>query len=83
MANTARYLELRADALVEPDDDDRVADRVGAKYGSACGPTTSPHHAPQQPHGLRDIGQQGLLGGHRRLDWECRCDHTMHHTKGV
>ena len=34
MANTARYLELRADALVEPDDDDRVADRVGAKYGS-------------------------------------------------
>ena len=34
LANTARYLELRADALVEPDDDYRFADRVGAKYGS-------------------------------------------------
>jgi PPOX class probable F420-dependent enzyme len=34
VANTARYLELRADALVEPDDDYRVADKVGAKYGS-------------------------------------------------
>jgi PPOX class probable F420-dependent enzyme len=34
VANTFRYLELRADALVEPDDDYRFADRVGAKYGS-------------------------------------------------
>ena len=34
LANPARYLELRADALVEPDDDYRFADRVGAKYGS-------------------------------------------------
>jgi PPOX class probable F420-dependent enzyme len=34
LANTARYLELRADALVEPDDDYRFADKVGAKYGS-------------------------------------------------
>jgi PPOX class probable F420-dependent enzyme len=34
VANTYRYLELRADALVEPDDDYRFADKVGAKYGS-------------------------------------------------
>ena len=34
LANTYRYLELRADALVEPDDDYRFADMVGAKYGS-------------------------------------------------
>jgi len=34
VANTYRYLELRADALVEPDDDYRFADRVGAKYDS-------------------------------------------------
>jgi PPOX class probable F420-dependent enzyme len=34
LANTYRYLELRADALVEPDDDYRFADRVGAKYDS-------------------------------------------------
>ena len=34
LADTRRYLELRADALVEPDDDYRFADRVGAKYGS-------------------------------------------------
>jgi PPOX class probable F420-dependent enzyme len=35
VANPARYLELRADALVEPDDDYRFADKVGAKYGGA------------------------------------------------
>jgi PPOX class probable F420-dependent enzyme len=34
VANTFRYLELRADALVEPDDDYRFAEQVGAKYGS-------------------------------------------------
>ena len=34
VANTYRYLELRADALVEPDDDYRFADKVGAKYES-------------------------------------------------
>jgi PPOX class probable F420-dependent enzyme len=34
LANTFRYLELRADALVEPDDDYRFADQVGAKYDS-------------------------------------------------
>jgi PPOX class probable F420-dependent enzyme len=34
VANTFRYLELRADALVEPDDDYRFADQVGAKYDS-------------------------------------------------
>lgn len=32
-ANPARYLELRGDATVEPDDDYAFADRVGAKYG--------------------------------------------------
>ena len=34
-ANSARYLELRGDATVEPDDDYVFADRVGAKYGGA------------------------------------------------
>jgi PPOX class probable F420-dependent enzyme len=34
LANTYRYLELRADALVEPDDEYRFADKVGAKYDS-------------------------------------------------
>jgi PPOX class probable F420-dependent enzyme len=34
LANTYRYLELRAEALVEPDDDYRFADQVGAKYDS-------------------------------------------------
>ena len=28
-----RYLELRGDAELEPDDDYEFADRVGAKYG--------------------------------------------------
>ena len=30
--NTFRYLELRADALIEPDGEYLVADRVGEKY---------------------------------------------------
>jgi PPOX class probable F420-dependent enzyme len=34
LANTFRYLEFRADALVEPDDDYVFADKVGAKYGA-------------------------------------------------
>lgn len=32
-ANPARYLEVRGDATLEPDDDYAFADRVGAKYG--------------------------------------------------
>jgi PPOX class probable F420-dependent enzyme len=32
-ANTARYLELRGDAKIAPDDDYAFADQVGAKYG--------------------------------------------------
>lgn len=32
-ANPARYLELRGNAKVEPDDDYSFADKVGAKYG--------------------------------------------------
>jgi len=32
-ANPARYLEVRGDATVEPDDDYVFADKVGAKYG--------------------------------------------------
>jgi PPOX class probable F420-dependent enzyme len=32
-ANPARYLEVRGDARIEPDDDYAFADRVGAKYG--------------------------------------------------
>ena len=34
LANPYRYLELRGDAEVLPDDDYSFADRVGAKYGS-------------------------------------------------
>jgi PPOX class probable F420-dependent enzyme len=30
-----RYLEIRGDATIEPDDDYAFADRVGAKYGGA------------------------------------------------
>jgi PPOX class probable F420-dependent enzyme len=32
-ANPMRYLELRGDASIEPDDDYAFADQVGAKYG--------------------------------------------------
>ena len=32
-ANPARYLEVRGDATVTPDDDYAFADQVGAKYG--------------------------------------------------
>ena len=32
-ANPARYLELRGDAAIEPDDDYKFATRLGAKYG--------------------------------------------------
>lgn len=31
--NTLRYLEVRGDARIEPDDDYEFATRVGAKYG--------------------------------------------------
>lgn len=34
LTNPYRYLELRGDAEVEPDDDYAFADRVGAKYGA-------------------------------------------------
>jgi PPOX class probable F420-dependent enzyme len=34
-ANPGRYLEIRGDVRIEPDDDYAFADRVGAKYGGA------------------------------------------------
>jgi PPOX class probable F420-dependent enzyme len=34
VANTFRYLELRSNAVVAPDDDYAFADQVGAKYGA-------------------------------------------------
>jgi PPOX class probable F420-dependent enzyme len=34
LANPYRYLEIRADARVEPDHDYQFADKVGAKYNS-------------------------------------------------
>src|ERR1700691_5931165 len=34
LANPYRYLELRGDAEISPDDDYVFADKVGAKYGS-------------------------------------------------
>jgi PPOX class probable F420-dependent enzyme len=33
-ARTSRYLELRCDGVVEPDDEYRFADLVGARYGA-------------------------------------------------
>ena len=35
LANPYRYLELRGDGVLDPDDDYAFADRVGAKYGGA------------------------------------------------
>lgn len=35
LANPGRYLELRGDAEITPDDDYAFADKVGAKYGGA------------------------------------------------
>jgi PPOX class probable F420-dependent enzyme len=35
LANPARYLEIRGDATLEPDEDYAFADRLGAKYGGA------------------------------------------------
>jgi PPOX class probable F420-dependent enzyme len=35
LANPYRYLEVRGDAELAPDDDYDLADRVGAKYGGA------------------------------------------------
>jgi len=34
LANTYRYLEIRGDAEITPDDDYTFADRLGAKYGA-------------------------------------------------
>jgi PPOX class probable F420-dependent enzyme len=34
LVHTSRYLELRCDAVVEPDDDYRFADLLGAAYGT-------------------------------------------------
>jgi PPOX class probable F420-dependent enzyme len=34
LANPYRYVEIRGDAALEPDDDYAFADRVGAKYGA-------------------------------------------------
>ncbi|HEY7484283.1 MAG TPA: PPOX class F420-dependent oxidoreductase [Streptosporangiaceae bacterium] len=34
LANPLRYLEIRGDAEIEPDDDYAFADRMGAKYGA-------------------------------------------------
>ena len=34
LANPYRYLEIRGDAEISPDEDYSFADRVGAKYGA-------------------------------------------------
>jgi PPOX class probable F420-dependent enzyme len=34
LANPYRYVEVRGDAVITPDDDYAFADRVGAKYGA-------------------------------------------------
>jgi PPOX class probable F420-dependent enzyme len=40
-----RYLELRGDAEISPDDDYALADRVGAKYGSDLRERDLPGHS--------------------------------------
>ena len=42
--NTFRYLELRADALIEPDAEYLFADRVGAKYDTDLRVHDQPGH---------------------------------------
>jgi PPOX class probable F420-dependent enzyme len=34
LANPMRYVDVRGNAAIEPDDDYELADRVGAKYGA-------------------------------------------------
>ena len=41
-ANPARYLEIRGDAQIEPDDTYSFAARVGAKYGADLQPMDGP-----------------------------------------
>lgn len=41
-ANPGRYLEIRGDAEVEPDDSYTFADKVGAKYGADLRPMDRP-----------------------------------------
>jgi PPOX class probable F420-dependent enzyme len=43
--NPARYLEVRADARIDPDDDYAFADRVGAKYGADLRVHDQPGHS--------------------------------------
>jgi len=63
LANTYRYLELRADALVEPDDDYRFADQVGAKYGSDLRAHDQPGQArvvvTLRPHKVNAVNMGG------------------------
>lgn len=42
LANPLRYLELRGDATVEPDEDFAFAERLGAKYGADLRSFTPP-----------------------------------------
>ncbi len=42
LANPLRYVELRGDATVEPDDDFAFAQRLGAKYGADLRSFTPP-----------------------------------------
>ncbi len=62
VANTFRYLELRADALVEPDDDYRFADKVGAKYGSDLRGARPTRSVPRRGHPPPAQGQRGEHG---------------------
>jgi PPOX class probable F420-dependent enzyme len=42
LANPYRYVEVRGDAVLEPDDDYAFADRLGAKYGADLRETDQP-----------------------------------------
>jgi PPOX class probable F420-dependent enzyme len=62
---TQRYLELRGDALLVPDDDYAFADRVGQKYGADLRQHDGPN---ERPTGDRaDHPPQGQRRRHARL----------------
>ena len=57
LAMPYRYLEIRGDAEITPDDDYTFADQVGAKYHSDL----REHDQPGRRHAQRDLG--GVEGG--------------------
>jgi PPOX class probable F420-dependent enzyme len=63
VANTFRYLELRGDALIEPDEQYLFADQVGAKYDADLrvhdGPGESRVAVTLRLHKVNAVNMQG------------------------